>query len=1061
MFARRLILGLCLIGIWSATAHAQFIPPGAMTPVELNARKVAADRTAPTSEQLAQIQALETQVQVEKPCNTAWQEELLEPRRTLLALYESTYGPAHPATARPLLSLLCHFAYNTKTDADLAEREQVVARLVAIGRDRKQPAILAAALTARAGLALEQSQTGPAIADASEALALSRKQFAAYPDIVATAAGLLAKAYEAAARPADAEPLREEAVSLLQSLPHGDPFTLGDAYESLARNLIGQMRAADAKVWYDREIDLLEAALPGADTNGLVMIVLYGQRLAASDPPRVEALFRGVLGRQELDPTSSDAKNWMTLWNLAKSARVRGGIDEALAFQRRVIAAIGAGPDGQFQYELAQMLSQRKETAAEADPIFSKALAAQPDNPAIIEDYANNLWMLGKFDETLPLRRHAVELATTRLGAANRETLRLTQNLGVALWLNQRPAEALPYYEAVLAGYRAELSAIPEIANAGYRSELAGFVSTKASELLKLYWTVRGAPDSESDLAARAKGFAVTQLAHPSASASAIGETAARVLAERAGKGALFARWVTARDAVIALDKAIGEAAQRGGAGDGDRVALLSRRPAASAELDAAASALRRELPNVFAVLRPEPVPLAEVTGHSGLLHPDEALVLLYPGMPQYGAQMSRGVVFAVTREGSAWSEIPLDGRDLAALVGDLHAQLGNPQKSGLTVLEAGQNTAGMTRYDRAAAFRLYQALFGDPAVAALLAGKRRWTLVPEGPLLSLNFAALVAAPPPGEADGDFNPDALRATRWLGLDKVLAVVPSVDAVRLARTGPTAAPAPAGTFFGVGDPAFRGVPDPPGQPLPGTRRGAPARAETPQLARQQLYRNGAADPAMLAELPRLTYSSAEVTGMAELFHAPAERQRLQLAATQGELEKSSADGTLGNSGVILFATHALVGGSFDGSLAEPALALTPGPATLRGSIDPADDGLLTASEVSQLQFNSALVILSACDTASGSKGGDGFSGLVRAFLLAGARSVLATYSPVVDEVGGQLTTTAVAQLENSHGDIAEALQQAMRTVARDTSLDERGESLAHPAAWAVYVAVDPN
>ncbi|GEN98742.1 hypothetical protein NSE01_05750 [Novosphingobium sediminis] len=1062
MTLRQLLLGLALLPICSTTANAQFYPREAMAPVELSAQKLPADRTAPTPEQRAQIEALETQAGVNRPCNAASMKDLLPARRALLALYKNTYGPAHPATARPLYSLLCHFAYNTKTDADRAERKQIIARLVAIGRDRKQPQILAAALSARASVALEQPGAVDAIDDAKEALALSRQLFASNPKIMADATGLLAWAYEGAARPVEAEPLREEAITWLRSGPQSDPFVLVEAYGWLADNLIRQMRSADAKVWYDREFDVLEAAVPGADVNGLERISLYGQRFGWINPDRAEALFRKVLAQQERQPGSTDSKNWMTLWNLGKTARLRGAIDAAIAYQRRVIAAIGPGPDGDFVNKLAQMLSQRKETAAGASPIFSKALSAHPDDPAIIEDYANNLWTLGKFEEVLPLRRRSIEIANARFGPAHRETLRLTQNLAVALWMNQRPAEALPYYEAVLAGYRSEFSAIPEAANAAYRQELSGFVSTKASELLKLYWAVRGKAESPSDAAARAKGFAAAQLAHPSVSAAAIGETAARVLAERSGKAAAFARWVKARDAVMSLDKSISDAAQRGTAADAERTALLARRPAVSAELEAAGAALRSELPQVFAMLRPEPVPLGEVTGRSGLLHPDEALVLLYPGMPKYGAQMSRGLVFAVTREGSAWSEIALDGIDLATMVSDLHSQLGHPRNSGITILEPGENTSGLLRYDRAAAHRLYRALFGDPAVAALLAGKRRWTLVPEGPLLSLNFAALVAAPPPGGPNGDFDPGALRATRWLGLDKVLAVMPSVDAVRLARKGPAAAAAAAaGGFFGMGDPAFRGVSDPPGQPLPGTRRGLPDAATSAQLARQPLSHSGVADPAMLAKLPRLDFSAAEVTAVASELHAPADRLRLQLAATQRALEQSSADGTLGKSGLVLFSTHALISGSFEGSLAEPALALTPGPALLKGIADPHDDGLLTASEVAQLQFNSALVILSACNTASGAEGGDGFSGLTRAFLLAGARSVLATYSPVVDEVGAQLTTAAIAGYATRHGDIAEALRAAMRTVAADPALDERGESMAHPAAWAVYVAVDPN
>jgi CHAT domain-containing protein len=144
-------------------------------------------------------------------------------------------------------------------------------------------------------------------------------------------------------------------------------------------------------------------------------------------------------------------------------------------------------------------------------------------------------------------------------------------------------------------------------------------------------------------------------------------------------------------------------------------------------------------------------------------------------------------------------------------------------------------------------------------------------------------------------------------------------------------------------------------------------------------------------------------------------APSDRLALQIEATQARVDRSSLDGTLADSSIVLFATHALLGGELDGMVGEPALALTPGTGSANQPGE-ANDGLLTASEVAQLRFNAALVILSACDTAAGAGDGDGFSGLTRAFLLARARAVLATYSPVVDEVGERMTTATVANLK---------------------------------------------
>ncbi len=68
-------------------------------------------------------------------------------------------------------------------------------------------------------------------------------------------------------------------------------------------------------------------------------------------------------------------------------------------------------------------------------------------------------------------------------------------------------------------------------------------------------------------------------------------------------------------------------------------------------------------------------------------------------------------------------------------------------------------------------------------------------------------------------------------------------------------------------------------------------------------------------------------------------------------------------------------------------------------------DPAagEDGFLQASEIVQLRFDAELVVLSACETAVGPlQGQEGIANLSRAFLLAGARSVISTLWKVDDD-----------------------------------------------------------
>ena len=101
-------------------------------------------------------------------------------------------------------------------------------------------------------------------------------------------------------------------------------------------------------------------------------------------------------------------------------------------------------------------------------------------------------------------------------------------------------------------------------------------------------------------------------------------------------------------------------------------------------------------------------------------------------------------------------------------------------------------------------------------------------------------------------------------------------------------------------------------------------------------------------------------------------------------------------------VVGFATHGLIAGDLP-KLGEPALALTP-----PKEPTPEDDGLLRASEVTQLKLNADFVVLSACNTAAadGTPGAEGLSGLAKAFFYAGARSLLVSHWPVDFDLSGQ-------------------------------------------------------
>jgi CHAT domain-containing protein len=116
----------------------------------------------------------------------------------------------------------------------------------------------------------------------------------------------------------------------------------------------------------------------------------------------------------------------------------------------------------------------------------------------------------------------------------------------------------------------------------------------------------------------------------------------------------------------------------------------------------------------------------------------------------------------------------------------------------------------------------------------------------------------------------------------------------------------------------------------------------------------------------------------------------------------------------------------------------------------------EDGLLQTREVIGLVLNAELVTLSACDAGSGRvEGLAGLNSLVQAFLMAGARSVVASTWPAEDSATAELMRLFYSHLR-SGADKAEALTLAKR------DLIARYGSSAQPFLWAGFRLVgDPH
>jgi len=117
-------------------------------------------------------------------------------------------------------------------------------------------------------------------------------------------------------------------------------------------------------------------------------------------------------------------------------------------------------------------------------------------------------------------------------------------------------------------------------------------------------------------------------------------------------------------------------------------------------------------------------------------------------------------------------------------------------------------------------------------------------------------------------------------------------------------------------------------------------------------------------------------------------------------------------------------------------------------------DPKEDGFLHTYEIFNLQLNTDLVTLSACETGLGKLSrGEGLIGLTRAFMYAGAPSVLVSLWSV-DESTAALMKIFYQNLKDGMSK-AEALRQAKLKLIRK---HESGMSFAHPFLWAAFVLV---
>ena len=181
-------------------------------------------------------------------------------------------------------------------------------------------------------------------------------------------------------------------------------------------------------------------------------------------------------------------------------------------------------------------------------------------------------------------------------------------------------------------------------------------------------------------------------------------------------------------------------------------------------------------------------------------------------------------------------------------------------------------------------------------------------------------------------------------------------------------------------------------------------------------------------------PELPFAAVEVDSVAEIVG----REHSDVFAGRDASEARFKQTDLMQYRLLHFAMHALGNGP---QPEKSALVFSMG-------ADSTEDGHLEAKEIYDLRLNADMVVLSACQTGAGHGApGEGIHGLARAFLFAGARSLVASMWKVEDEPTAALMTGFYEYLREGMSK-AESLRRA--------KLDLIQNGYSHPRQWAGFV-----
>ena len=482
---------------------------------------------------------------------------------------------------------------------------------------------------------------------------------------------------------------------------------------------------------------------------------------------------------------------------------------------------------------------------------------------------------------------------------------------------------------------------------------------------------------------------------------------------------------------------------------------------------------LAKDFPEHAALAAPSPLSFGATQGQ---LRPNEVLV-------QFTFALKESFAWVITSRGARWERLGDTPAEIRTKVQTLRCGLDREgewewsQSKGRWLARRhecaplrpeGFSADELPPFDLAVAHELYRDLFGQ--IETDIKGKKL-IIVPSGPLTSLPFHVLVTQDTNSAIPQD--PAEYREVAWLVNSHAITVLPSVASLKALRALAKISSAPNG-YIAFGNPLLEGKPDSSND----ARRAREARqkqrcAEVEQVraiggviaerglrtSLGGLFRGDVADIEAIRQVSPLPETADEICAVARDLSVPSSEIYLGARATERQLKVLSAEGKLAKARIVHFATHGVLSSESEAILkakAEPGLILTPPSSGTEGKDLEVDDGLLTASEIAQLELNADWLVLSACNTAAGEhQNTDALSGLVRAFLYAGTRAMLVSHWYVDSASAVRLTTRTFTELKATPEiGRAEALRRSMVALMTDQTENNSG----HPAFWAPFVVV---